>query len=859
MKRKQLFFSLLICLCASVKGFAQFALVCNDLVNITLDPDCSHTVLKEEILEGSFCATCDYVVEIDKTPPFGNGPWVPAVVTTADLGKTYQVRVRELSTGNACWGNLKVVEQLECTGVTIVNLPGGAPAILTPADLQINFVGNCMPINAATTTMNNGQPSVTYVCSDLGVHILQVTASDQLGNTAQCSTTVVVDDPQSECSSCIACPAAVAVTFQQGGSVLAPAFAAGDWSVFDTYGDGVYSCAFSDSTYGVEYHTSAYGQNWFVRRWEGLDNTGQVTAYCEQVITFLFHNNITVGGKVFIDTLTDCQYNTGETGTSLVTLKATVLPSNTQFFMTPDQDGLYSFNLTLTGLDSAVLIQAILPNGLNTACPNSLIIPSNTTIQSHTFDIGLQAEIDCPKMQVSLDGTLMRRCQNNLLYLKYCNLGLTVAEDAFITVRIDSLLSVESATIPWSSVNGDIYTFPLGDVQPLSCESFQIVVHLDCDAAIGKAICNDAAIYPNTPCGEAPWGGPIVETTAFCSGDSVFLAVWNKGVQAMTAPLEYIIIEDVIMYRKDNFQLDAGDSMTVRMPADNATWRIEAEQVAGYPVADMPSAAVEACNGVNTPGLINAFPQNDGHLYFDTYCTEVRASCDPNDKSAVPTGYGPFNTIRSNTDLEYKIRFQNTGNDTAFRVLIIDTLPQVLDATKLEAGVASHPYRLDVYPGGILHFVFDPIALPDSNVNEVASHGFVTFRIAQKPDLPDGTEIDNRAAIYFDFNDPVITNVAWHTVGEPFVSVKVDDPLVPGVTAVLQPNPFHDRSLLRLEGIEVRQGVLTLFDAQGRTVYTRTFQGEQCFIERQGLPAGLYFFRINADGRPVVSGKVQMD
>ena len=195
MKRKQLFFSLLICLCASVKGFAQFALVCNDLVNITLDPDCSHTVLKEEILEGSFCATCDYVVEIDKTPPFGNGPWVPAVVTSADLGKTYQVRVKELSTGNICWGNLKVVEQLECTGVTTLNLSGGAPTILTPADLQINFVGNCITINAATTTMNNGQPSVTYDCSDLGVHILQVTASDGALSVAQ-SIAVTVTQPR---------------------------------------------------------------------------------------------------------------------------------------------------------------------------------------------------------------------------------------------------------------------------------------------------------------------------------------------------------------------------------------------------------------------------------------------------------------------------------------------------------------------------------------------------------------------------------------------------------------------------------------------------------------------------------------
>lgn len=253
-----------------------------------------------------------------------------------------------------------------------------------------------------------------------------------------------------------------------------------------------------------------------------------------------------------------------------------------------------------------------------------------------------------------------------------------------------------------------------------------------------------------------------------------------------------------------------------------------------------------------------SFPLNDKRLYFDTYCTEVRASCDPNDKSAVPTGYGADNTIRANTDLEYKIRFQNTGNDTAFRVVIVDTLPPMLNPATLEAGVSSHPYRLDVYPGGILHFVFDPVALPDSSANEVASHGFVTFRIAQKPDLPGGTEIDNKAAIYFDFNDPVITNTAFHTIGQPFVTVEVSDPVVPGVTVAVQPNPFRDRAVLRLGGTGVRHGVLTLADAQGRIVRTQTFADGQCILERNGLPAGLYFFRIDTGGAAAARGKVEV-
>jgi len=857
MKRKQLVLTLFFGLFASANGFSQLTLVCNDLVEINLD-DCFHTIEKEEILEGSYCLTCDYSVELDKTPPLGNGPWLPPDLSVVDLGKLYMVRVRELSSSSTCWGNVKVGEKIVCTNVTTVNLTAGNPVLVTPADLQINFEGDCAPVDAASSTLNNGQSSVTYGCADLGVHILQVTAHDQFGNTSDCQTTVVVDDPLSECSACLACPPATQVSFEQGGSALAPAFAAGDWSVFDAYGNGTYSCAFADSNYTVEYHKSPYGQNWFERRWEGLDAGGQVVASCHQIITFPFYNNISVGGKVYIDTLPDCSYNTGEPGTSLANLRATVLPSNTIYTTTPDANGLYNFfDLTLTGVDSAVLVQAFLPNGLTTVCANSLLVPANTTAQTQVFDIGLRTDLDCPKMQVSLDGTLMRRCQNNLLYVKYCNLGLMTAENAYINVRLDTLLQFQNADIPWSGVNGNTYTFQLGDVPPLSCEHFTIVAHLDCNAQIGKTVCNDATIFPHTPCTGTPWDGPVVATTAYCSGDSVFLAVWNKGNQPMATPQEYIIIEDVIMYRQDQFQLNAGDSITIRMPGDKATWRIEAQQVSGYPEKDSPSAAVEDCKGVNTTGLINAFPQNDEPLYFDTYCTEVRASCDPNDKSAVPTGYGTYNTIRANTDLEYKIRFQNTGNDTAFRVVIVDTLPSLLNPATLEAGVGSHPYRLDVFPGGILHFVFDPIALPDSNVNEVASHGFVTFRIAQKPDLPDGAEINNKAAIYFDFNDPVITNTAFHTIGQPFVTVEVDDPVAPGVTVAVQPNPFRDAAVVRLEGTGVRQGVFILADALGKVVRMQNFRDGQCTLERNGLPAGLYFFRIDVDGAPVAHGKVQ--
>ncbi|MBL7809162.1 MAG: hypothetical protein JNN28_15180, partial [Saprospiraceae bacterium] len=70
------------------------SLVCNDLVQIALDNNCTFTMQPEHMLEGTIFPNC--IVEVDKVLPLGNGPWVPAVFGPADAGKTYQARVSHL-------------------------------------------------------------------------------------------------------------------------------------------------------------------------------------------------------------------------------------------------------------------------------------------------------------------------------------------------------------------------------------------------------------------------------------------------------------------------------------------------------------------------------------------------------------------------------------------------------------------------------------------------------------------------------------------------------------------------------------------------------------------------------------------
>ncbi len=136
-------------------------------------------------------------------------------------------------------------------------------------------------------------------------------------------------------------------------------------------------------------------------------------------------------------------------------------------------------------------------------------------------------------------------------------------------------------------------------------------------------------------------------------------------------------------------------------------------------------------------------------------------SYDPNDKQVVPFGLTNENLIEKTTELDYTIRFQNTGTIEAVNIVVLDTLSEFLDIETIRLGMVSHDYNFMIDGDAdtrILRFQFDNINLPDSNTNEPASHGFIKFKIKQKANNRIGTVIKNRAAIYFDFNSPIITN-----------------------------------------------------------------------------------------------------
>ncbi len=226
----------------------------------------------------------------------------------------------------------------------------------------------------------------------------------------------------------------------------------------------------------------------------------------------------------------------------------------------------------------------------------------------------------------------------------------------------------------------------------------------------------------------------------------------------------------------------------------------------------------------------------------------VTGAYDPNDKTAYPA---EALTPGSPHPLLYVIRFQNTGTDTAFNVVVTDTIDQKLDLLSLETISASHAYTFSMHPNRVVKWTFKSILLPDSTINEAESHGYITFKIKTLP-LADQEIIRNHADIFFDFNESVLTNT---------VEVEIKKLLVQ------QSNPWLETGMVRVAPNPAAEGVWitilpaatsalvgpnwSLYNLTGQLVSTGKLTGRETFLPRHDLADGCYFLKIMGQGEVV--------
>jgi uncharacterized repeat protein (TIGR01451 family) len=222
----------------------------------------------------------------------------------------------------------------------------------------------------------------------------------------------------------------------------------------------------------------------------------------------------------------------------------------------------------------------------------------------------------------------------------------------------------------------------------------------------------------------------------------------------------------------------------------------------------------------------------------DVFNHLVFASYDPNDKMVWPATLSP-EEVSAGARVEYTVRFQNTGTATAHRVVINDTLSNDLQWASMELIASSHP-RTWTIQNGVLYVAFDNIDLPDSNSNELESHGFVKFSMRAATDLMPGESVGNTAHIYFDYNEPITTNEAVFAVE---TNVNVHNIATDALR--IWPNPVSDR--LTLEGAAIGS-LAEIVDVTGRVLDRSRISTDRTTLDVMELAAGVYTLRLLHEG-----------
>lgn len=330
-----------------------------------------------------------------------------------------------------------------------------------------------------------------------------------------------------------------------------------------------------------------------------------------------------------------------------------------------------------------------------------------------------------------------------------------------------------------------------------------------------------------------------------------YISVTNHSNISYSGHVDYIL-DPNMNYISSGFPLSLiGDTLRWPITMNPISYQYFYNLIIANPGPGVPiSAQLRVYANVNGADSLVASSNNP---WWMTTC-----SYDPNDKSVQPQGVGSQNYTLFTDELQYRIRFQNTGNDTAYHVVIRDTLDSDLDLSTFRILGSSHTVNTELLPNGLVKFTFMNIMLPDSNVNEPLSHGFVSYAIKAKTGLPENTFIDNTAYIYFDYNDAVVTNTTSNTMVSVIPTSITDIAKDKGGLSIM-PNPTNNFSQVYFRNDSNSELTLTVFNLLGESVFKQEkLITDRVIINTTDLPEGVYLVRVTDNLKTNYIGKLEV-
>lgn len=485
-----------------------------------------------------------------------------------------------------------------------------------------------------------------------------------------------------------------------------------------------------------------------------------------------FQNKSFLTGIAYFDKDNDCLFNPDID----IRLSGIKVKINDSLYTITNSNGNYGMMIPIVEQSYTLRAEDSQTQLVQSSTCNFPVIQVQSGAQTVKVNIPMTQSI-CGNVEVSIAPIELGRCFRNQIPILIQNNNPNAPNKTFVRVVLPSLTSAISSSPSWLSKKGDTLYYSINTPPFLSSVKINIIdsVHCNNEEYLGVAQCIKAEILQESTCiNGMNYNGSDIVSYGICQNDYFDMYIKEQGHTAAMDSTYYEIFMDDTLVKHQKILLSPNDSIKVIIPANGKSIYVRVSQDAQHPILNERSWSREGCGNWTTQ------PISKGYLYRNSYtrkdvlsyteCAVIRGAYDPNDKQAFPTR--PDSLLRPQQEITYKIRFQNTGTDNATHITVVDTISPYLNLRSIKNVSVSHPMFLNTimdHENRIVYFHFASIDLPFKSVDSVGSNGYIQFTISQLNSVELGSVINNKAAIYFDYNSPIITNMTSQIVGVPKV------------------------------------------------------------------------------------------
>lgn len=181
--------------------------------------------------------------------------------------------------------------------------------------------------------------------------------------------------------------------------------------------------------------------------------------------------NTHIKGNVYAENNLDCINNPNERIIPNYTVYATSQVYSS--YTSTDINGNYEIDMDTGIIKVSVRPNINFPFLTSSSCSDTQVLYTNTSTDFDSINFGLSKITNCVYNTVNIStSSAFRIGQASTYYVSYCNNGTIASPNTYITVKLDSLLDINSASVAYTTLPNHTYRFNIGNLDFMNLRKF---------------------------------------------------------------------------------------------------------------------------------------------------------------------------------------------------------------------------------------------------------------------------------------------------------------------------------------------------------------------------------------------------